>query len=196
MQILLILLILLQFLYSKCVTDEQCIDIRLNAAYWKDDDYDYYNDADSITNGLYLGNVCAAHNLTWLEKHHITLIVSIAREWPSYTCPDVQKVKQISYTLDDSQYEVEENAKDILEKGSLLIKNHIDNNIGNILVHCNMGISRSTSLVIRYLQLRYPKQSYRKLLAIVKNKRRVVKPNNLLGRILVVNDQSIIHNAL
>lgn len=64
-----------------CVDEVKCEEIRLNANYWKDDEYDVYNDADLIDDGLYLGNVCAAHNETWLKDNNIKLIISVAKEW-------------------------------------------------------------------------------------------------------------------
>lgn len=171
----------------ECVTEEKCEDIRKNANYWKPDEFDVYNDADLIIDGLYLGNVCAAHNETWLKENDIGLIINVAREWKN--SGDCTSVKQVSFDLDDSNSEDEDKARQMLGEAALLIRNYLNvKKKGNVLVHCNMGISRSSSVVLRYMQMKYPKRSYQRLLAIVQARRRVIKPNNLFGRILTELD--------
>jgi serine/threonine/tyrosine-interacting-like protein 1 len=176
--------------YTKCVTDEQCKDIRLNANYWKPDEYDAYNDADLIIDGLYLGNVCAAHNESWLKENNIQLIITIAKEWKdSDQCTNGEGIKSAHFDLDDSVNEDEHKTRTVLDNAALLIKKHLSRKEnGNALVHCNMGISRSSSVVLRYLQMKYPKKSYQRLLTMVQARRRVVKPNNLFGRLLTELD--------
>lgn len=99
-------------------------------------------------------------------------------------CP-YSSITSLSFNLEDSNNEDESKARSILDETALIIKEHLkDNKNGNVLVHCNMGISRSTAVVIRYLQMKRPKISYRSLFNRVKARRRVVKPNNLFGRIL------------
>jgi protein-tyrosine phosphatase len=188
MRLIIVLLVIVQLVHTECVSDEQCRDIRLNANYWKPDEYDAYNDADLIFDGLYLGNVCAAHNKTWLNDHNIKLIINVAREWKdSDEC--TPGVKQVYYELDDSNNEDENKARQILSDAALMIKKHLnDKGSGNVLVHCNMGISRSTSVVLRYMQMKYPKKSFQRLLSMVSTRRRVVRPNNLFGRILTELD--------
>lgn len=183
-------IIFLSHVLSECVDEAKCHDIRLNANYWKDDEYDVYNDADLIEDGLYLGNVCAAHNESWLKENNIKLVISVANEWKSDTCLYTDpSIKSLSFKLDDSNNEDESKARSILDETALIIREHLKDKMnGNVLVHCNMGISRSSAVVIRYLQLKYLKKSYRFLFNRVKARRRVIKPNNLFGRLLTELD--------
>lgn len=178
-------------IFAECVTEETCHEIHLNADYWKDNVYDSYTDADFIVNRLYLGNVCAAHNKSWLDEHHITLVISVAREWPSYTCSLVGNITQVNYALDDTVLENEDKVIATLRHSTHIIKTHLEKNDGNILIHCNMGISRSTTVLIHYLQYKWPDKSFQRLLGIVKARRPVAKPNNLFSHILITHREEL-----
>ena len=163
-----------------CVTERQCEEIRRNAEYWKPSVDDTYNDADLIGRGLYLGNVCAAHNETWLRTHRVDLVISVAREWRE---PCVTAVETVAYDLDDSNSENEAKTRVIFDAAVAPITQRLSRN-QTVLVHCNMGISRSASVVLAYLQQRHPHRSYQSLLRVIRLNRRVATPNNLFGRIL------------
>lgn len=185
---MLILICILTSIKSKCVTSSQCDDIRLNAVYWKPDEYSAYHDADLIIDRLYLGNVCAAHNTTWLKEYKIGLIISVASEWQE-ACDNGIDVKLLSYDLDDKNSENVTKVREIFNEVALLISGYLNNpDNPNILVHCNMGISRSASVVLAFLQQKYPRRSYRQLLRLVKARRPVVRPNNLFGTILLESE--------
>jgi hypothetical protein len=178
---MLLLLFLVLDCSAQCVTEEQCNDIRLNARYWlTDSEHDPYNDADLIIEGLYLGNVCAAHNETWLDQHNVSLIVNVAKEWVEQCW---KGRTTLNCGLDDSVGENMERTMHCFEEIAFALNQHLDAG-QTALVHCNMGISRSSSAVLYYLQKRRPQKPYRKLLALVKARRSCVKPNDLFGRIL------------
>jgi predicted protein tyrosine phosphatase len=183
--LVLCLILILAYVHGKCVTSNQCDDIRLYAEYWKPIQNDPYNDADLIIDRLYLGNVCAAHNTTWLKEHNIGLIISVASEWQE-ACSDV---KLLSYNLDDRNSENETKVREIFEEVVFIIVEYLSNpDNSNILVHCNMGISRSSSVVLAFLQRKYPGRSYKQLLRLVKARRPVIRPNNLFGSILLESE--------
>jgi protein-tyrosine phosphatase len=148
-----------------------------------------YNDADLIIDNIvkiYLGNICAAHNLTWLNENNISIIINVASEW-----------KEISYEGKDSYYFPFEDSinldmkktRQLINTITNLLVNHVifNNGISNILVHCNMGISRSATILIRYLQM-VNGMNFKEALNYIKNKRPVVKPNRLFKRILIGQD--------
>ena len=58
---------------------------------------------------------------------------------------------------------------------------------GKYLVHCNMGISQSTTIIIRYLQIMH-NMTYRETMKYIKTRRPFVKPNSLFKRILIKQD--------
>ncbi len=163
---------------AQCVTERQCDEIRLNAEYWKPERGDAYNDADLIVPGLYLGNVCAAHSERWLSENNITLVISVAREW-SVAC---RAVPTRYFDLDDTVTEDAAHVREILRETTGLITQHVKN--GSVLVHCNMGISRSSTAVLAYLQAKYPRKSYQRLLRMVRARRPVVRLNALFGQLL------------
>ncbi len=113
-----------------------------------------YNDADFIIDKIYLGNICAAHNLTWLNENNISIIINVASEWnkKSHEGKD-----SYYFPFDDSIHLDMKKTRQLINKITNLLVNHvIDNNgISNIFVHCNMGISRSGTILIRYLQMVY-----------------------------------------
>ena len=169
---------------TDCVSQEKCGEIRANAQYWKPDEHDPYNDADLIIPRLYLGNVCAAHNETWLREKDITLVVCVAREWRGECERAERGIRKLVYELDDSVGENETLARETFER----IADALEQHKGSALVHCNMGISRSASAVMAFLQRKWPRKSYRRLLTMVRARRPVVRPNNLFGRILCENE--------
>jgi len=179
--LLLSLSLLCTQLGAVCVTQAQCEEIRLNADYWKADSRDEYNDADLIIDGLYLGNVCAAHNETWLRGHAIRLVISVAREW-FMLCRDTT-VDVMGFLLDDSNSENVTHTKAVFSEIADIIAAYSARG-ESVLVHCNMGISRSAAAVLAYMQRKYPRASYQRLLRIVKARRPVVRPNNLFSQIL------------
>jgi len=177
------------------VTSEQCDEIRRNAVYWKPDASDPYNDADAIVPRLYVGNVCAAHNASWLRAHRVTIVISVAREWPSLPLfndegDDSGSVTHFHYfDLDDVVQQDETLAGDVLNEAATLIHRYrsteTDQRHDGILVHCNMGISRSASVVLAYLQrYQWPRLGHDKILRRMRAARPVVRPNNLFGRLL------------
>jgi len=62
-----------------------------------------------------------------------------------------------------------------LEEAHAFIKTHLDKT--NVLVHCQMGISRSSTLVIAYLMKEYG-YSFKKARDMVMKKRSIICPNN------------------
>ena len=182
------LLSILVIVGARCVTLEQCEEIRLNANYWKPDEYDAYNDADDIEDGLYLGNVCAAHNPGWLRKHNITIIVNLAREWKEACLIPGYDIRHFNYVLDDSASEDENRTRHLFKEAAKTIALFMKEKVTPVLVHCNMGISRSASAVLTYLQQKYPRRSHRQLLRMIQARRPVTRPNDLFGRILTENE--------
>jgi len=197
-----IILICLFFIFvqsSKRVSEEDCQSIRKRAEYWKPSATDPYNDADLIISGLYLGNVCAAHNASWLDENGITMVISVANEWATLPYSGERNIQFRHFDLDDDISEDAYKAtKAFIHIASIIHTELFRSNVThptNILVHCNMGISRSATAVMAFLQ-RYvhPSLSFKQLLSVVKARRPVSKPNSLFTLILEHYDHNGNHD--
>lgn len=173
------------------VSPQLCKEIRSSVIQWKPFPSDPYNDADLIVPGLYLGNVCAAHNDSWLDEEKITAVISVAREWSTLPYEGGRAIEFYHYPMDDTSTQHERTVRRMIRNVSTLIDQLVTMGEGEarILVHCNMGISRSSTVVIHYLQeYVQPGATYRIAESFVKKKRPVIKPNSLFRRILVKED--------
>ncbi|KAF8187201.1 protein-tyrosine phosphatase-like protein [Pholiota molesta] len=90
---------------------------------------------------LYLGNLSAALSVEQKQRHSITHVVSVCPEFPS-TGP-----KHLNIAVEDTEYD------DLLihlPKACAFIQHALGHG-GRVLVHCVMGISRSTTVVAAFL---------------------------------------------
>ncbi|KAF8967488.1 protein-tyrosine phosphatase-like protein [Flammula alnicola] len=90
---------------------------------------------------LYLGNLSAALSVEQREKYSISHIVSVCPDFPS------TGAKHLSISVEDSEYE------DLLihlPEACSFIQRALDQG-GRVLVHCVMGISRSSTVVAAFL---------------------------------------------
>ncbi|XP_023020792.2 dual specificity protein phosphatase MPK-4 isoform X1 [Leptinotarsa decemlineata] len=126
---------------------------------------------DIIEENLFLGGLAAAKNTEILNKNKITHILTID------TCPlprTILELKHIVTKFIQLSDQPKEDLLSHLEEADLFIREGISK--GAVLVHCYFGVSRSASLVIAYIMKKY-QLSYQKAFEKVKNKRRIVYPN-------------------
>lgn len=189
MALILIASFCLLFVLSRTerVSHQECLEIRKRAERWKPSPSDPYNDADRITESIYLGNVCAAHNDSWLEAENISVVISVAREWPLLPYKGNHSISFYHFPMEDTFAQGERGVRWAIRETSILVDYLVS--VGKVLVHCNMGISRSSAIVIHYLQ-EYEREGsdYKSVEAYVKSKRPVIKPNALFRRILIKED--------
>jgi hypothetical protein len=100
-----------------------------------------------ITDRLYLGNAYNAIDKELLHELNIGLIVNVTKEIPNYyEYKDFQYIKIPIY--DDNNASLNEYFDKTTESIILYMMNNLDK---NVLVHCYMGSSRSTTIVVAYL---------------------------------------------
>lgn len=123
-----------------------------------------------ILERLYLGGYSDAKDLKKLEKLGITHIAAIAAEAGPYFqgCFSYLHIK----AYDSSSFKL----FPWFEEVANFIYNALEKENGVVLVHCQMGISRSASCVIAYL-MKYYAMSFRSALQFVQSKRTIVCPN-------------------
>ena len=107
----------------------------------------------------------------------INCVLSIIDKWTfnNYKVKEKIEKAQINHHkwIDLQDYK-EENIYPHLDTAHTYIKNMLKDH--NVLVHCQMGMSRSSSLVIAFLMKEYG-MDYHTARSFAKNKRKIVEPN-------------------
>ena len=124
-----------------------------------------------ITNRIFLGNHLDAKNGDFLKRNNIQMVINVAVEVPKPNYPF--PMLYYKFNLNDIP---EQSLYPYIHIIYKLINDFITNNDGNILIHCYAGISRSTSLLIAYLMLKY-NVPYEEAYDFVKLKRPIINPN-------------------
>ena len=119
-----------------------------------------------IYKNIYLGNYEAAEDETYLKMYDIKTVINCAAELYN----EYKDIKSLELNLYDMP---EELIIPTFEKAYDYVKKNLDH---NILVHCYMGISRSSSFVIFYL-MKELKWDYETCLEFVQSKRPCASPN-------------------
>lgn len=120
-----------------------------------------------IVDNLYLGSQDCC-DIEVLKTFNIKSVLSIGINAP-------EKYPNIMYKFVNCLDLPETNINNILSESVPFIQSSIDNN-KNILVHCNAGVSRSTSVIIGFLILNKG-YTYSESYDICKTARGCIKPN-------------------
>lgn len=137
-----------------------------------------YNPMDKIIDGLYLGNVAAASDLKMLYKNGITHIVRVLKGnfGKVYYDKFSYKIIQIDDLPNQNLQKYFDSAHKFIDEA---LSENSEGNIKNkVLVHCQVGMSRSATIVIGYLMRKFPEMSLSKAHRFVKSKRPIVNPND------------------
>mmetsp|Transcript_2080 Transcript_2080/g.4793 ORF Transcript_2080/g.4793 Transcript_2080/m.4793 type:complete len:183 (-) Transcript_2080:34-582(-) len=122
-----------------------------------------------IVEGLYLGSVGAAYNLSVLKSLNITHILTVCDCLPP-KFPDQFNYKVV-LAVDDPSERLCKHFRDCIE----FIHQSIMSG-GIVLVHCFAGVSRSATIVLAYL-MRYNAMPLQKAMMLVRSKRSWINPN-------------------
>lgn len=156
-----------------------------------------------IVPGLILGNVEASYNREMLQENRITAIVSLTNArfvwWNSTTrkfvaeghhkwvqCAD-SSTQDLLVHLEDVMDFIESVASPALRSSSALPSNSASadkTTTEAVLVHCDLGISRSPSVIVAYLMRKYHAR-LDDVLQFVQQKQRIKPSPNLLGQLRV-----------
>lgn len=142
--------------------------------------YDVMNDiipTNSVSKkgGLYLGNLLAAKDMESLKTKKINYVLTLL---PKMRCGDLIKnledngfiVKYID-AQDQSKFNLYSHFEECCKWIEKAMKN------GNVLIHCLVGISRSTTITIAYLMKR-KKKGWKEMWEYCKKKRPYCEPND------------------
>lgn len=122
-----------------------------------------------IVKNIYLSNLIGAHELWKLRVHEIRAVVNCSdyRDGHPTFCPHLRIAIRDHPAQDLGPY-------------FDLVLNFMREQVlqrQNILVHCNMGVSRSPSFVAAYL-IRFHRLSLDHALRLISSKRRCIAPND------------------
>ena len=141
---------------------------------------------DQIVPRIYVGDINAAKNKNYLQRHGITHIVNAAAEIPNYYPHDFV---YIDLGLRDSS--MGESIGHAVQRAYHFIDGALKAN-GVVLVHCAAGISRSTSTVIFFLMYKFM-IPYQHALQLVRSRRPVTKPNPSYEQQLIGLSRQLLH---
>lgn len=132
-------------------------------------------DVHQIIDNIFLGSKSAAMNIDWLKQNKITHVLDIGSSFPiQHYEKDYNSLKICrTFILISDQTDVP--IKSIFSLCHNIIDSCLNSN-GKILVHCEMGISRSSTIIISYLMYKN-KMAMDTALTIVKEKRSIIRPN-------------------
>lgn len=126
---------------------------------------------DEIIHGLYLGNVDSALNIDLLKELGVTHVLSICKELTKDMVSQIKEnFDQLWIQADDADNE------DLLYDECYNYIHKARENNGKVLVHCWMGISRSSSITIMYI-MKLNKMTFQDAYQFVRGKRPQVSPN-------------------
>ncbi|CAF0788467.1 unnamed protein product [Brachionus calyciflorus] len=138
-----------------------------------------------IMPSLYLTSVYGATRENILRKN-VSLLINAAQELPKQDIPGVESIKLF---LDDTPYAI---INVYFDRMADKMHEHLSRG-GRCMVHCVLGVSRSTSLVLAYL-MKYKNMSLKSALDLVSSKRSCVRPNPGFWRQLVDYEKKLLNS--
>ncbi|CAF0905662.1 unnamed protein product [Adineta ricciae] len=123
-----------------------------------------------LDNQLYLGTGNQAANWKIVRDLKITHIINISIE---HQCVFNDKIKYLHLELEDSE---DVCLKDCFHEAVQFIESALENSSNRVLVHCHLGISRSTTLVLAYLMKTYH-ATVHEAFRFLRHRRPIVCPN-------------------
>lgn len=137
-----------------------------------------------ITDTLYLSSKYFTEND--LRKLEITHILNISNEEDK----DYPGIKSLFININDNEYNNNDNSIDNYFSMTYNYIQEVINTNGRVLVHCNMGISRSPTIIISYL-MKSLQKPYDEILEFVKLKRPIIEPCLIFEIILLEYQKKI-----
>uniref|UniRef100_A0A1I7VU48 Dual specificity protein phosphatase 19 n=1 Tax=Loa loa TaxID=7209 RepID=A0A1I7VU48_LOALO len=122
----------------------------------------------NVAKGIYLGSQDVAHDYDILMAHNVTHIVNCATGVENIF---LGAIKYLTFSVLDLPWS---NIEQHFDKCHKFMKEAVEDG-GNVLVHCNAGVSRSPTIVLSYI-MRYNRMTLREALEHV-NAIRKVSPN-------------------
>ncbi len=159
----------------QCEDDEQfrvkraCLRARDKGDEWFRGDY---SDVDEVWPRVFISNICFAGDAPRMKATGITHIVPAAREWGPLFSDEFAYFEETSPLRDEDDADLDY----WLRAAAFMDKVLSSDTDARVLVHCNMGGSRSSAAVMIYLMMYYP-LSQNDALNVLSRGRPFAKPN-------------------
>ena len=127
---------------------------------------------DKIIDRLYLSADDVATDLKLLKEHNITHIINVTTNVPNKFEPEIVYKKIKIY--DFPSQNIDAYFKETYE----FVEKAFEDENTSVLVHCNMGVSRSSTIIIAYLLQKRIFTTYQNAYEHVKSQRPKISPNN------------------
>lgn len=129
-----------------------------------------------ISGRIYIGDRHDAHNDEWLQHHKIRAVLNCSEELPNnskhFFSLDKSKRLYLKLPMKDDK---REDIQHCMIRAVDFIKEAVK--VGNVLVHCSAGISRSVSMVMAYL-ICVKKKTCKDAYVHIQRKRDIAYPNS------------------
>ena len=148
-----------------------------------------------IIDNLYLGDLASLRDKDYLTHQNFDLILDVNYYYGSFHNPvKFHKEQGLFPKLELKQYPLEDTHSEDPFKYFDSIYAHIEtalNNNKKVYIHCQMGISRSPTIVIAYLMKKY-QWNRDKAVAFVKDKRPWIAPNSSFMKYLAAFEEELL----
>eukprot|EP00922_Rhytidocystis_sp_ex-Travisia-forbesii_P042419 GHVS01063355.1.p1 GENE.GHVS01063355.1~~GHVS01063355.1.p1 ORF type:complete len:321 (+),score=63.57 GHVS01063355.1:87-1049(+) len=135
--------------------------------------------SDARLSWLFIGNKEAARNLRCLKSLRIRYVVNATPTATNGGLPNYfERDPFFSYCRIPIQDNASENLKPHFETIWEFLETARVREDGNVLVHCNLGVSRSVSLVCSYAIRHLPQMTFTEILQTIQANRPIAKPND------------------
>ena len=138
-----------------------------------------------IKDYLYLGSLNDSNNEIFLKNNNIKTIINVTYNHDNIKYDNIKYYK--IETLDNEKQPI----LYVINKVNNIINENKNN--GNILVHCYIGKSRSSTCIIAYLMKEY-KMTLKEAIIYTKKKRSIINPNNGFINQLIIYEKNINNN--
>lgn len=128
-----------------------------------------------LENFLYLGSQDAVTQEN-VEKYNLTDILSIGIKTPELNIQHHNGSNSINFHFIECLDLPETQLYSIIQQTNQIIRT-ISNKKGRVLVHCNAGVSRSSTICIAYLIMEH-NMCFDSAISFVKSKRECIRPND------------------
>lgn len=129
------------------------------------------------------GNLFTDNIPRWLSNNQYNYVINVSGTRNNYIFNNPNIFYYESQLYDDPSFNIEPYLEEIAREIDRIYNKYIGGERVKLLIHCQMGVSRSVSILVYWLMTRF-NMSLNRALQLIKEKRSIVQPNSGFMRIL------------